>query len=128
MFGPVTLQLLTFLWDSEVLCVAFSSVQVASIGANFKFILISPFQGAYMSLEFGHADFFSCPVRSGRQNRAIEHLKAIQVVWLGWDVLGLGGSKAKEDQTPAVFQYRISLELRCIIPPSELKICWTLWP
>lgn len=68
---------LTRFWHPEVLSVALSPVQVAPVRTNFELVLETSLQGPQVTLESGHDHLLCCPVGAGRQQRAIEDLKAV---------------------------------------------------
>lgn len=69
--------------------VALPPVQAAAVRTHFELVLVASLQRPHLGLEAGHGHLVCRPVGAGRQQRAVQNLKAVQVMRLGGQGLQL---------------------------------------
>lgn len=110
--------------------VALPPVQAAAVRANFELVLVASPQGARLSLETGQRGLFGRPVRGGGQERAVQNLKAIQVMRLRREGLELRGAENTHAQVTHLTHTGMSESVQSsrLVPSTGLWTCWIQGP
>ncbi len=105
--------------------VALPAIQAAAVGSDFELILEASLQRSYMCVKARLRNPLSCPVWAGRQERAVQHLKAFKIMRLWHWRLQLQ-TEEKTLMTWCCFQMKIQLFKVWCISCITLHMTWDM--